>query len=341
MNTVFRSANRPGQMQPKSGNRIERRGAEKPRRGAEDFLHSANSADPLRLWVKDSLSDFGFRIAPCRAGFTMIEIALCLAVIGFALIAIIGVLPTGMGVQKENRWETVVDEDAYVWMNALRGGGRGYDDLTNFVVGITNTVVNYTINGNGIATPQGQPTVYGYNYGGSATGYPLASTAMNPPVRLTNGFNIIGVLSTPRYTGGRPGVPGGAFQSNHVVAYVRGMSGPAHEKYPQTNQTVLDTAFTYRLIPDMISYVPVDPYSTNFVGVPGPSPMQDRFRLVQYMTTNSADLRLTFRWPVLANGDIGNYRQSFRTFVGGQPANFASANPKTALYFFQPSIYMP
>jgi len=32
--------------------------------------------------------------------FTMIEIALCLAIIGFALVAIIGVLPTGMGVQK-------------------------------------------------------------------------------------------------------------------------------------------------------------------------------------------------------------------------------------------------
>ena len=28
--------------------------------------------------------------------FTMIEIALCLAIIGFAMVAIIGVLPTGM-----------------------------------------------------------------------------------------------------------------------------------------------------------------------------------------------------------------------------------------------------
>src|SRR5262249_10809748 len=35
--------------------------------------------------------------------FTMIEIAISLAVIGFALAAIVGVLPLGMKVQKQNR----------------------------------------------------------------------------------------------------------------------------------------------------------------------------------------------------------------------------------------------
>ena len=38
-----------------------------------------------------------------QAAFTMVEIAICLAVIGFALVAIIGVLPIGMNVQKDNR----------------------------------------------------------------------------------------------------------------------------------------------------------------------------------------------------------------------------------------------
>jgi len=70
--------------------------------------------------------------------FTMIEIALCLAIIGFALVAIIGVLPTGMGVQKDNREETIIDQDATVWMDAIRNGAQGYNDLTNYIVAITN-----------------------------------------------------------------------------------------------------------------------------------------------------------------------------------------------------------
>ena len=40
------------------------------------------------------------------AAFTMVEIAICLAIIGFALVAIIGVLPIGMNTQRDNREET-------------------------------------------------------------------------------------------------------------------------------------------------------------------------------------------------------------------------------------------
>ena len=52
--------------------------------------------------------------------FTMIEIALSLAIIGFALVAIIGALPKGMNVQRENREETIINQDAasvYRYMN--------------------------------------------------------------------------------------------------------------------------------------------------------------------------------------------------------------------------------
>ena len=44
-------------------------------------------------------------VHPREAAFTMVEIALSLAVIGFALVAVIGILPIGMNVQKENRQE--------------------------------------------------------------------------------------------------------------------------------------------------------------------------------------------------------------------------------------------
>ena len=42
------------------------------------------------------------------AGFTMIELVICLGIIAFALVAIIGVLPVGINVQKDNREETII-----------------------------------------------------------------------------------------------------------------------------------------------------------------------------------------------------------------------------------------
>src|SRR5580698_3501258 len=66
-------------------------------------------------------------------GFTMIEIALCLAIIGFALISILLVLPTGMNTQRDTRQETIISQDASELLEAIRGGARGNDDLTNYV----------------------------------------------------------------------------------------------------------------------------------------------------------------------------------------------------------------
>src|ERR1700742_2680906 len=85
------------------------------------------------------------RFAAARA-FTIIEIALCLGIIGFALVAIIAVLPRGLDVQKRNREETIIGQDAEVWMNAIRNGARGYDDLTNYVLCITNFWTTYDAN---------------------------------------------------------------------------------------------------------------------------------------------------------------------------------------------------
>src|SRR2546426_117981 len=72
-----------------------------------------------------------------EAAFTMVEIALCLAIIGFALVAIIGMLPTGMNVQKDNREETIIRQDATYLMEAIRSGSRGMYDLTNYFEKIT------------------------------------------------------------------------------------------------------------------------------------------------------------------------------------------------------------
>ena len=69
-----------------------------------------------------------------QGGFTMIELAICLGIIAFALIAIIGVLPVGINVQKDNREETIINQDGMYWMEAIRSGAIGMNELTNHVV---------------------------------------------------------------------------------------------------------------------------------------------------------------------------------------------------------------
>ena len=82
-----------------------------------------------------------------QSGFTMVEIAICLAVIGIALVSIIGVLPIGMNTQRDNREETIINQDATVFIEAIRGGARGLDDLTNYVYAITNYRTQYNPTG--------------------------------------------------------------------------------------------------------------------------------------------------------------------------------------------------
>jgi type II secretory pathway pseudopilin PulG len=84
---------------------------------------------------------------PSESAFTLIEIAICLAIIGFALIAIIGVLPYGMNTQRDVREETIINQDATVLLEAIRTGARQSDYLTNYVFAITNYWQNYDNNG--------------------------------------------------------------------------------------------------------------------------------------------------------------------------------------------------
>ena len=60
--------------------------------------------------------------SPLRnSGFTMIEVALCLAIMGFALVSILLVLPSGMNTQRDTRQETIINQDATVLLEAIRG----------------------------------------------------------------------------------------------------------------------------------------------------------------------------------------------------------------------------
>ena len=246
----------------------------------------------------------------------MIEIAISLAVIGFALVAIIGVLPLGLNVQKENREDTLINQDASLFMSAIRNGAQGMDDLVNYVMAITNYATQ--CNSAGMATHP--PSTYWYTPNNS---YP-------PGFALTNGYRIIGLLSTTKYIPMPTG--NGNFVSNYVVASIRCLSGAVSDKFPQNNAALQDLAFSYRMISEVV------PFGTDYHAQSWVPPN---------LQNNLHEVRLTFRWP-LAEGTRAPGRQVFRTLAGGflQKANEPAFPPNPSqpspydLYFFAPGTYV-
>ena len=275
------------------------------------------------------------RAAP-QSAFTMIEIAISLAVIAFALVAIIGVLPLGLNIQKENREETIINHEANFFINAIRGGARGLDDLTNYVFAITNYVQEYSAAG----VPIGAIVIYGYTPSDSTRNGALTT----PLCPITNGVRIIGLLGTPQITPPPP-LQSGNYFSNYVVAFARAMSGSAVEKFPQKDPNVQATAFDYRMVVEILPYVPLDATSTDYLALwpPGnppvlPVPLEaivrsNNWRTVNNLLWNSAEIRLVFRWPLLPGGGTGPGRQVFRTTLGGQHLILNDAGQ--TLHFFQ------
>ncbi|HXR48222.1 MAG TPA: prepilin-type N-terminal cleavage/methylation domain-containing protein [Candidatus Limnocylindrales bacterium] len=316
-------------------------------------------------WAREKVLAFGLQpSAFACAGFTMVEIAICLAIIGIALVAIIGVLPAGLNVQKDNREETLIGQDATVFIENIRNGARGLDDLTNYVLAITNYWAYYPTIG---ALPQPGVNSYTYTNFTIAPKYPTAGTPPGAP--LTNGMNIIGLLSTPEYINQGNGAPilnlveGGI--SNYVVVYVRSLSGPAVEKPPQDNDIIRSDSFSYKMIcqnvPVAVYIPPIWQVATQYkagdevywagltwratAANTGKNPRQPSAPWVvlgspaQQLTSNLRELRFTFLWPLLPNGAPGNGRQTFRTSVAGQMVQTGDYNNKEWLYFFQPQTF--
>jgi len=260
------------------------------------------------------------------AAFTMVEIAISLAVIAFALVAIIGVLPSGLTVQRENREETIINQDTSVFASAIRNGERGFDDLTNYVYAITNYWTQFQVVSNSPDDIVTNLITSGYD-GYGQTRSVIQSFAPAPVFPLTNGLRIVGLLSRPKYQA----LADNNYHSNHIVAFVRAMSGLATEKPPQTNADVRADAFAYRLICEnqqMPAYV-------------DPAQPPAGYHHTRQLTNNLHELRLLFRWPISAKGVAGNGRQVFRTAVAGHPQRISdpTAVPQHALYFFRPTTF--
>ena len=243
-----------------------------------------------------------------QAAFTMVEIALCIAIIGFALVAIIGMLPTGLNVQRDNREETIIRQDATYLMDAIRSGSRGMYDLTNYFekVSISN------------------------NLAGATKSY-LPNPHFQKLLPTTN--SIIGFLTTPKFF---PGLN----VTNLVTAQVQAISGSAVEKPPSTSR---DVAFKYLLTSEII---PILSINTSLYDYSAKSLTEDernvRSNLLAQARTqidSLYEIRLTFRWPLLPNGKPGGNKQVFRSTVGGVLTSNLPPESLPVMYYFQPRLY--
>jgi len=259
----------------------------------------------------------------------MMEVAISLAIIGIALVAIIGVLPIGMNVQQDNRQETVIGQDAGVLMEDIRNGVLGSDELTSYVYAITNSWMEFDPNKNTVL----QQGVNGYTFAAASSSppgiYPFVDTTLVSP--LTNGVNIVGLMSTPEFTDtfGNPtaNIYTADYFSNHVVAYVYSISGPAYEKPPQDNALMQQGSFGYRVY----CVNTTEAVNTNifYTGVPNYNAQ---------MLSAVHELRMTFLWPQFPNGNLGSGRHTFRTLVAGQLVRLPGPNGGHVVY--NPNLYV-
>jgi hypothetical protein len=248
-----------------------------------------------------------------------------------------------MTTQRDTRQETIIGQDASMLLEAIRNGERGVDDLTNYVYAITNFFQGYNQYGQTLSPVLTASYTYTAAYSNG--------TAM-PSMCLTNGLRIIGLLSTPEFTVSTgPGIPpapglcgpplastfGTPFTSNHVVAYVRSVSGLAAEKPPQNNGFMQASTFSYRVL-CVNAPLAAD---TNVLWRTSPAAPGYSSYLLQ-LAESLRELRLTFMWPQLPSGNVGPYRQTFRASVGGQLVltNYSSDFPGiNSLYFYQSQSY--
>ena len=156
-----------------------------------------------------------------QGGFTMVEIALSLAVVAFALVAIMGVLPTGMTVEKDNREDTLINQEGRFWLEAIKTGARGLDEITNYVENIK------------IEKAQGTTSVVELKNN--------STTPLRPA-------DIIALLSMPKYVGP---------VTNRVTARLRPITGAAVDRAPMRGTDTNNVAFRYQMLVEIVPAFPM------------------------------------------------------------------------------------
>jgi len=163
---------------------------------------------------------------------------------------------------------------------------------------------------------------------------------------FTNGLQIVGLLSIPKYEQERAG-SALVWVTNSVVAYVRAFSGSAADK-PDGARTAVtkDVAFGYRLTSEIVPYNPLSRLLTNTL-VSGLSAidltnrMELRRRALN-MQANFNEIRLTMDWPLYTSPEgisTGGRRKVISTLAPGSLVSTNYAN-LGRLYWIEPSIFV-
>jgi len=254
----------------------------------------------------------------------MVEIALCIAVVAFALVAILGVMPTGLQVQKDNREDTIINQDASFWLEALRSGAKGMDELTNYVDRIT---FKRTERDGRFSRSDFLPGTGG-------------------PRTFTSGLEIIGLLSVPKYE-----LESTGWVTNSVMAYVRAFSGSAADKPDGTNNAATKAvAFGYRLTSEIVPYNPMSQLFTNIYKGKTDLDKTNRYELwrrAMNLQDNFHEIRLTMDWPLTPGPDntiiVGGRHKVIATIAPGAMVStniLPSSRQLGRLYWIQPSIFV-
>jgi type II secretory pathway pseudopilin PulG len=242
--------------------------------------------------------------ARCAEAFTMVEVALSLAIIAFAIVAVIGILPTGMQVQRTNREQTIINQDGQFILEVLKTGQTN----VNLLAQNLEWIESYTnISPSLVVGLEGR----------------IDRTNLLQGTFTTNALaqRIVGLLSTPRFVI-NPNASN-SYYSNWVQAKFVANSGPLADRLTEDSVTgTRDFAFAYLVTVDIS---PVVLSSTASNAAP---------ELGQVMQMNMYNLRVNLTWPVYPNGTVGPGRKSFHTVVAGK------LNRDTnGLYQFRPNEF--
>ncbi len=207
----------------------------------------------------------------------MVEIAIALGVIGFALVAIIGILPMGLEVQRDNRSETIINQDATFWLEAIRSGAVAIDELPNYVSRIVIETYNFTTSAYEDTSPE-----YTLNSG------------------FTTGAEIIGLISSV-----------GSIPNARARVYSTAISGAAAEKEQDPSKRELAFSYILRVVIDRQFEPAVG--NTNggaipFVALAGPVATLEHLESLY-------ELRLTFSYPYINDRQSPPRSQNFRSAV--------------------------
>ncbi len=250
------------------------------------------------------------RAVSAASAFTMVEVALSLAIIAFAIVAIIGILPTGMQVQRDNREETIVNQDGQFILEVLKNG------LTNVTLLAQNFewIESYT----------NIPNTANIALEGRMERQDMLNGTIATNVVA---YRIAGLLSTPRFVA-NSAVPGG-YVSNWVRAKFVSNSGPLADRLTEAPGTgARDFSFGYLVTVD-IAPVVLSTTSSNYLGYAYATNLQD----------NLYNLRVNLSWPVYSTNifsptSVGNGRKSFHSLVSGRLARDGNG-----FYQFRPNEY--